>query len=85
MNVWVQLQYYGDLNISFPSMMMPSKKIDRLKEYKRKLILFSLKDGKHKKGMIAGGFLHISVKTNIEFGIFIYFYIISIFLKLADI
>ena len=34
--------------------------------------------------MIARLFLHISVKTNIEFGIFIYFYIISIFLKPDD-
>ena len=57
---------------------------NRLKEYKSKLILFLLKGGKHKKGIITRGLLHISVKTNIEFGIFIYFYIVSIFLKRAD-
>ena len=35
--------------------------------------------------MIAGGFIYINVKTNIEFGIFTYFYIISISLKWANI
>ena len=38
-----------------------NRNVDRLKEYKSKLILFSLKGGKHKKGMTAREFLHISV------------------------
>ena len=39
------------------------RNVDRSKEYKSKLTLFPLKGGKHKKGMIAGGFLYISVKN----------------------
>ena len=52
---------------------------DRLKEYKSKLILFPLKGGKHKKRIIARGFLHISVKTNMNFAFLFMFILFQYF------